>query len=94
MTNALLIHPEDNVAVVTSPIRPGESVWFQGPDGEVCITAREEIPIYHKIAIQDIGCGDMVVKYAHPIGVAMAPIAQGTLVHCHNVKSPREGVQA
>lgn len=86
--NALIIHPSDNVAVVTAPIRAGECVCCLRQGQEIRLAATEDIPCYHKIALDDIAPGQAVIKYAHPIGVATVPIARGSHVHRHNVVSP------
>lgn len=91
--NALIIHPTDNVAVVTAPIRAGECVCCLRQGQEIRLTAAEDIPCYHKIALCDIDRGQAVIKYAHPIGVATVPIAKGAYVHRHNVVSPNQNTE-
>ena len=92
--NALIIDPKDNVAVAIEPIAAGGAVSYLTPEGEVRLTAAEDITIYHKLATRDIAEGEAVVKYGEHIGVATAPIAKGAHVHVHNVVSPREDRQA
>ena len=41
----------------------------------------------HKIARSAIACGETILKYGMPIGVATAPIAAGEHVHIHNIRS-------
>ncbi|MBE7077465.1 MAG: altronate dehydratase [Clostridiales bacterium] len=53
----------------------------------VCLDGNEQIPAGHKYALQDISCGDYVVKYGEIIGKATKDIAKGEWVHTHNVKS-------
>ena len=69
----------DNVAVALSPIAEGEKVMG--------ITAAEDIPRGHKIALARIGKGEKVIKYGFPIGEASADIGPGEHVHTHNVKT-------
>lgn len=89
MAYALMIHPTDNVAVVTEAVRPGEDVLYEDANGgRVCLKAVGDVPIYHKIALRDIAPGEQVLKYGKTIGVATAPIAKGEHVHCHNIESP------
>ena len=104
--NAMIIDPKDNVAVAIEPIAAGGAVSYLTPEGEVRLTAAEDITIsrehtaleditiYHKLATRDIAEGEAVVKYGEHIGVATAPIAKGAHVHVHNVVSPREDRQA
>lgn len=90
MANALLIHPTDNVVVVTQPVEAGETIRYAAPGGETCVTAVEAIPIYHKAALRDISAGETVLKYGQPIGRAVQDIRTGEHVHCHNVESGEE----
>ena len=48
-----------------------------------------DIPLGHKIALQDFTPGDTVVKYGVDIGKIVAPIKKGEHVHVHNVKTKR-----
>ena len=50
------------------------------------VTAGEEIPLGHKIALCTIAAGDMVIKYGVPIGRASRDIPQGSHVHTQNVE--------
>ena len=84
MVNALLIHPDDDVVVVTKPIRKDEMVTYG--DGKQ-VRALEDVPVYHKIAIHAIKKGNPVHKYHNIIGEAVKDIPVGAYVHVHNVKS-------
>ena len=53
----------------------------------VCLEESGKIPAGHKYALQDISCGDYIIKYGEIIGRATADIAKGEWVHTHNVKS-------
>ena len=53
------------------------------------LTALDDIPMGHKIAIINILEGDTVIKYGHDIGRASHDIAKGEHVHVHNVKTKR-----
>ncbi len=85
--HGLTIEPEDNVAVVTEDVRKGDVVSCAMGDGEREITALEDIPIYHKIAMTTFAEGNRIVKYGQIIGAAVTGIRKGSHVHCHNVKS-------
>lgn len=78
------IAARDNVAVALEALSSGET--HQG------VTLREDIPAGHKFALCDIPQGENVVKYAFPIGHATQPIAAGSWVHTHNVKTNLSGL--
>lgn len=78
------IDAADNVAVAFEQIPAGASVSLSG---EEPFTVSDEIPLGHKIALQDIARGDDVIKYAASIGHATQDIAKGSLVHTHNVRT-------
>ena len=85
------IHPMDNVAVALETLAKGETVEVReqtGPAAEgLSVTALEEIPRGHKIALQDIRAGEEVIKYGNVIAVAKEDIPAGKWVHTHNVKT-------
>jgi (2R)-sulfolactate sulfo-lyase subunit alpha len=58
-------------------------------DREITVTARNAIPIGHKVALRDYAPGDTVIKYGVDIGQVVAPIGQGEHLHVHNVKTKR-----
>lgn len=41
----------------------------------------------HKYANRDIACGENIIKYGYPIGVATADIKKGEHIHSHNLKT-------
>ena len=73
------IHEEDTVAVALQNVPAGTS--FAG------ITAVEDIPQGHKMALKAMAAGDPVVKYGFPIGHAADAITPGCWVHTHNVQT-------
>ncbi len=75
----LKIHPSDSVAVALEPIKKGEDIGG--------VSALEDIPQAHKIALCDIPSGAQVQKYGFPIGIATEDIKAGQWVHVHNVKT-------
>lgn len=81
------ISPIDNVAVALHPVAKGETI--ETDLGTV--TALEDIPQGHKIAIRPIKNGENVVKYGFPIGHATEDAAPGTWMHTHNVKTNLSG---
>ncbi|HVX41061.1 MAG TPA: altronate dehydratase family protein [Gemmatimonadaceae bacterium] len=85
---AIRIAEQDNVAIALRPIAAGEQVRV----GDETITARQEIPAGHKLALSDVDVDQQIVKYGVPIGLASAPIARGDWVHSHNLRTALSGV--
>ena len=86
MSDLIRIHPSDNVAVALHSIPSGYQ--WEG------ITAREDIPQGHKIALTEISAGDAVVKYGFAIGHATEDISSGHWVHTHNMATNLSGEEA
>ena len=82
--NIIVIHPRDNVAVTVSEIKTGQAA--AAAEG-LTLTARTNIPRYHKIAVARIPANNYVVKYGEVIGSAAHDIEPGEWVHAHNMKS-------
>ena len=81
-----IIDPEDNVATnVADEIPKGTTV----PVGDGSVTALDDIPYGHKMALKPIEKGAQVMKYALSIGSAVSDIQPGNHVHVHNVESNR-----
>ena len=82
--NAIVhLHPDDNIAVCTNPLSPGDTIQI-GAEKTVVV---EPIGVGHKIACRRIESGATVVKYGAPIGSATQTISKGQHVHLHNLKS-------
>ncbi|NVK32393.1 MAG: UxaA family hydrolase [Gammaproteobacteria bacterium] len=89
----LLVHQhEDNVGVV---VVEGLTA---GTDMLVCVThdnstfrltAHQDIPIGHKVALKDLAEGDTCIKYGEDIGKIIADVKQGHHLHTHNCKTKR-----
>ncbi|KXA89519.1 hypothetical protein AKJ61_02725 [candidate division MSBL1 archaeon SCGC-AAA259B11] len=86
---AILINDKDNVATLTEEIKKGDSVRVVGAEEEIALTANENIPFGHKIALRKIQENERVKKYGEDIGVAEKPIKIGSHVHTHNLKTLR-----
>ncbi len=83
MPDFIRIHPNDNVAVALHAVSKGTS--FEG------VTAAEDIPQGHKMALAAVKEGENVVKYGFAIGHATAPITPGMWVHTHNMSTNLSG---
>jgi (2R)-sulfolactate sulfo-lyase subunit alpha len=53
------------------------------------VKSESEIPLGHKIALQDLKEGDTIIKYGHDIGKVVKSIKKGDHVHVHNVKTKK-----
>lgn len=88
---ALMHEKEDDVAVVISDVAAGTEVKTVTLQGEEMgtVTAIEEIPLGHKIALRDMAAGKEVIKYGRAIGRTSQEIRKGAHVHTQNVRSIR-----
>ncbi|MFW6387930.1 MAG: UxaA family hydrolase [bacterium] len=88
---ALLHEPGDAVAVVVNDVSKGERVRVVTLAGEEQpeVSAIEDIPLGHKIAVSAVDEGADVIKYGRAIGRASKRIEVGAHVHTQNVKSKR-----
>ena len=80
--NAVLLDGRDNVAPLLCDVEDHEPVAW---DQEGYVVAHEAIAEGHKVALRDIGEGEVVIKYGHPIGKAARYIARGEHVHTHDL---------
>lgn len=80
---AILIAPDDNVAVVLRDFAAGESL-IVGPRRVVCA---QPVPSGHKVALDSVRAGGSIVKCGVPVGIARRAIGVGEHVHIHNVAS-------
>ena len=87
------IHAEDNVVTVVDGASAGDVVQYMTPQGMRQVTALEAVPMAHKVAIEEIGPGEKVLKYNQAIGIASQAINKGGHVHAHNVQSAVQGEQ-
>ena len=58
-------------------------------DSSFKLKSKMDVPIGHKVALNDIKKGDTVIKYGQDIGKAVAAIKKGEHVHTHNLKTKR-----
>ena len=87
-----LIHDDaDNVAVAVVDLRDGEQAHGVSLESRqpTEIEVKMNIPLGHKIALQDIAAGDTMTKYGVDCGKFVAPVKKGEHVHVHNAKTKR-----
>lgn len=88
---SFLVHEEgDDVAVAVRDAEPGtvRGAYLKSAQSfEVKVGA--PIPLGHKVALRELSENEQVIEYGVPIGMARQAIAQGDLVHTHNMRSAR-----
>ena len=88
-----LIHEDsDNVGVaVVETLKKGSTVNGRSVHGKATpkLKSLSDIPLGHKIALQDFKVGDTIIKYGVDIGKVVAPVKKGEHIHVHNVKTKR-----
>ena len=88
MQDFIKINDIDNVIVALNAIPAGTEVKVSAADGSVlAVTAAEEIPAGHKMALCDIPEGGEVIKYGNSIGNTKEDVKAGAWIHTHNVKT-------
>ena len=83
MPDFIRIHPDDTVTVALKTVPAGTA--FEG------VTAMEEIPQGHKMAVAPMKRDEDVVKYGLVIGHATEDIIPGSWVHTHNMNTNLSG---
>src|SRR5262245_8802818 len=78
---ALVLKPEDDVAVAKAEIRAGDVL----EDAATSVTARQGVRPGHKIARHRVAAGDPVRRYGQVIGFATQDIEVGDHVHTQNL---------
>jgi len=91
MRHFLVHDARDNVGVAVVDVEAGQTVAGTSLDRgqSLQITARQAIPLGHKLALKDLKVGETVIKYGEDIGKVVADIRAGEHVHVHNLKTKR-----
>jgi len=93
MRHKFLVHNHgDHVGVAVEVIEAGEAVYgiILADDSQTgTITAKGNVPLSHKIALQDLPAGELVIEYGLPVGVLKEAVSVGDYVHTHNMKTAR-----
>jgi len=92
MIHCVLHDPHDSVAVVVvEGVKAGATLTglILDQDRTITLSAVQDIPIGHKVALKDMAVGDTVIKYGVDIGKVVAPIRKGEHAHVHNIKTKR-----
>ena len=89
--NALMMDPIDNVVTCMTEIAAGETVCYRRGEETCTLTASQNIPYCHKVAVADIAKGEQVIKYGESLGEVSEDIRAGEWVADHNLFSvPRD----
>lgn len=78
---AIIVNPDDNVAVVKAETREGLVVDLPSGDS---LTVKQAVPPGHRFATRDIAAGEFVRQYGQPIGTSLG-IAAGEWVSHENM---------
>lgn len=92
MIHFVLHDAKDTVAVVVvEGVTAGTAMtgWIMDEDRMIEVNAQQDIPIGHKVALQDMAVGDTVLKYGIDMGIVKAAIQTGQHAHVHNIKTKR-----
>ena len=76
------VEMKDNVATALEPLTPGPAE-VKGDRRTDSVAVLENIPIGHKVAVNNITSGDEIMKYGVVIGRATRDIKRGQWVHLH-----------
>ena len=87
--DALALHEDDDVATALRALRAGETARVRRGANAFEIAVAEPIPLCHKLALRALAPGEGVRKYGEVIGEMTSAVAQGGLVHVHNMASRR-----
>ena len=79
--NYIQINPKDNVVITVNAIQAGTNVMDD-------ITANEDIPQGHKLALCDIAKGENIIRYGVTLGYALQPIKKGDWINEHMLELP------
>jgi len=89
MRTYIQINPADNVVVAIKDLQAGASLDINGKT----IAVLQDIPAGHKVALQDLKEGDLIIKYGAPIGHAREAISAGSWVNETNIKTNLKGLR-
>ena len=89
----LLVHDhEDNVGVVVvEGLKSGTKMLccVTADNSTFELEACADVPIGHKVALNNLKEGDTATKYGEDIGKFIANVEKGGHVHVHNLKTKR-----
>lgn len=89
MKKAIMMDQKDNVATLLAETQAEEMISIVSPANDEIkeIVLKDEIPIGHKLAVNNIQKDSIIRKFGETIGRATRRIVGGEHVHIHNVVS-------
>ena len=89
--NALMIDESDNVVTCVDEVSAGSDVFYRKGDDILSVTAIENIPYCHKVALKDFAEGEDVIKYGESLGKTNCAVKKGGWLYDKNMHSvPRD----
>ena len=88
----LVHHKGDNVGVVVVENLKANTEIFcvvTENNSDFTMTVLHDVPIGHKVALQDFSKDDTVIKYGQDIGRIVQNAKKGEHIHTHNLKTKR-----
>lgn len=85
MSAILKVSENDNVVTCLRALEKGEEITFEGKK----YITKQDIPQFHKMAIENIKKSSYIYKYGQVIGTATTDINEGEHAHVHNIESTR-----
>jgi (2R)-sulfolactate sulfo-lyase subunit alpha len=89
----LLIHDKKDTCgvVVVEGLKAGTDMLCVviADDSTLHLTAKQDVPVGHKVALRDLKAGETVWKYGADIGKTIAEVGKGEHLHVHNMKTKR-----
>jgi altronate dehydratase small subunit len=86
---AIVLHADDDVAVLVSAVEAGAIVVTRGAQAPLTLRPAMTLPAGHKLALRGLAAGTDVRKYGEVIGRLTAPVEAGDHIHVHNLVSLR-----
>src|SRR5687768_7356928 len=86
---AVLLHPDDHVAIAKQSLMP--RTVLRTPLGDVTVAA--VVPSGHKFALRPVAQGEPIRRYGQIIGFATQHVRPGQHVHSHNLAVGEGGLQ-
>lgn len=82
---------DDMVGVAIRPIKSGSlvNVLDMKTHEKFSVRVKDDIPLFHKVALIDILQNADIIEYGQVIGKATELISVGEYVHVHNIKTKR-----
>ena len=89
--NALMIDESDNVFTCVEEVSAGNEVYYRKGNDILSVTAIEDIPYCHKVALKDFAEADDVIKYGESLGKTTCAVKKGGWLWDGNMRSvPRD----